>query len=296
MLTIFSTPKPFSGHIKIIQTNAIRSWVTLRPACEVILFGDEEGTAELAAELGIRHIPEVERNEYGTPLVSSLFHLAETLSSHQLLCYVNADIILMSDFLSAVGRVSQRPFLLVGQRWDIDLREPVDFLNPNWESELRAALKERGRLHGITGIDYFAFPKGVYPDIPPFAIGRPAWDNWMIYHSRARKIPVIDATPVVTVVHQNHGHGVDSEEEKRFWEGPEAKQNLKLAGGVEHAFHLGYADWILTGRGLQRALSLRRLYFRFRAVPVLYPQFHFLMPLITLPGKLLRAIGFPKGK
>ena len=49
MLTLFSTPKPFRGHIAVIQTNAIRSWLELEPACEVILFGDEEGTAEVAA-------------------------------------------------------------------------------------------------------------------------------------------------------------------------------------------------------------------------------------------------------
>jgi len=76
MLTIFSVPKPFHGRIGVIQTNAIRSWVLLRPACEVILFGNEEGTAEIASRFGIRHIPDVERNEYGTPLVSSVFSTA----------------------------------------------------------------------------------------------------------------------------------------------------------------------------------------------------------------------------
>jgi len=68
MLTIFSTPKPFRGHIEVIQTNAIKNWLQLRPQCEVILFGSDEGTAEVAARLDTRHVPEVDRNEYGTPL------------------------------------------------------------------------------------------------------------------------------------------------------------------------------------------------------------------------------------
>ena len=59
MLTIFSTPKPFVGHIDIIQRNAIKSWTLLHPDVEVILFGDEEGAAEVCQEFGIRHEPEV---------------------------------------------------------------------------------------------------------------------------------------------------------------------------------------------------------------------------------------------
>ena len=59
MLTIFATPKPFRGHIAVIQRNAIRSWTLLRPACEIILMGNDEGTAEIAAEFGVRHVPEI---------------------------------------------------------------------------------------------------------------------------------------------------------------------------------------------------------------------------------------------
>ena len=50
MLTIFAVPKPFRGHIGVIQRNAIRSWTLLRPACDIILMGNEEGIAEIAAE------------------------------------------------------------------------------------------------------------------------------------------------------------------------------------------------------------------------------------------------------
>src|SRR5437773_1932544 len=66
MLTIFSTPKPFEGHSNVIQRNAIKSWTLLHPEVEVILFGDEEGTAEACRDLAIHHEPQVIRNEYGT--------------------------------------------------------------------------------------------------------------------------------------------------------------------------------------------------------------------------------------
>src|SRR5438552_6747447 len=79
VLTIFAVPKAFHARFKVIQTNAIRSWTLLRPKPEIILFGDDEGTVLIARELGCRHIPHVERNRYGTPLVHSIFVKAQEL-------------------------------------------------------------------------------------------------------------------------------------------------------------------------------------------------------------------------
>ena len=67
MITIFSTPKPFRGHNGLIQRNALQSWKRLHPDVEVILFGDEEGAAEVCREIGLRHEPEIERSRLGAP-------------------------------------------------------------------------------------------------------------------------------------------------------------------------------------------------------------------------------------
>ena len=67
MLTIVSSPKPFEGHIGLIQRNAIGSWVRLSPRPQIILFGSSAGTKEVAAEFGLEHVPSVEVNEFGTP-------------------------------------------------------------------------------------------------------------------------------------------------------------------------------------------------------------------------------------
>ena len=107
-LALFTTPKPFRGHMAVIQRNAIRSWHRLQPPAQILVFGGAEGAAGAAAQLGVRHTPGVGRNEYGTPLVSAMFAEAERLSHSPLMCYVNADIILMSDFTAAVRRVGAR--------------------------------------------------------------------------------------------------------------------------------------------------------------------------------------------
>lgn len=289
MLTIFAIPKPFRGDIKVIQTNAILSWLSLRPKCELILLGNEEDTAEVASRFGMRHIPDVECNEYGTPLVNSVFNIAQSAASYPLMCYVNADIILMSDFLSAISRIKERPCLMVGRRWDIDLSCPVDFDNPNWEIELQRDIQRRGKLHGQWGLDYFVFPRGFYRDIPPFAIGRGGWDNWLVYRARLAKVPVIDATRAITAVHQNHDYSHHPLGEKGVWEGAEAEQNRKLSGGNTHTFGVNHATYILTKRSMRRALSLEHLCYGISAVPALMPRLHFLNLPLGLPLKGLKV-------
>src|SRR5512133_961790 len=101
-ITLFSAPKPFTNpHIAMIQRNAIKSW-TLLPDVEVILLGEEPGLAEAARELGVKHISNVACNENGTPLISSMFQIARDAgqrSHSDLLCIINADIILMPNFI-----------------------------------------------------------------------------------------------------------------------------------------------------------------------------------------------------
>src|SRR5713226_2603880 len=81
LLTIFSAPKAFAGHVGIIQQNAIRSWLSLNPTPKIILFGDDAGTAEFARGLGVQVVTAVETNSHGTPLVSNMFSQADSLAA-----------------------------------------------------------------------------------------------------------------------------------------------------------------------------------------------------------------------
>ena len=136
MLTIFTTPKAFRGHIGVIQRNALESWIRLRAEAagkelpeqsgvpsaslragkpphsqhdetrpEVIVFGDEEGAAEACRELGLRHEPSVERSASGTKYVRAIFGRAQEIARHSVVAYVNCDIVLTADFASGVARV-----------------------------------------------------------------------------------------------------------------------------------------------------------------------------------------------
>jgi hypothetical protein len=231
-ITLFSTPKPFTDpFIATIQRNALRSWSLLGPEVDVVLIGDESGIEEVSLEMGFRHIREVERNEWGTPLVRSLIKVAQDASENELLTVVNADILLMQDFVEAVQSISSQTdsFLMIGRRWGLDIDTEMEF-NPVWEEKLRRDVDEEGILHPIFSIDYFVFRRGQYRELPAFVIGRPQWDNWMIYHARLQGWLVIDASLSVTAIHQNHDyrhlpggkppHGLE-----------EGKRNRELAGG-----------------------------------------------------------------
>src|ERR1051325_4314369 len=106
MLTLFAVPKPFTGKIATLQRNAIRSWTCLNPKPQILLIGDEAGTAEAAAELGVQHLFPVARNSFGTPLINDVIEKAEAASEDKIFCYINADIILLDDFMRAVEQVA----------------------------------------------------------------------------------------------------------------------------------------------------------------------------------------------
>jgi len=231
LLTLFSAPKPFTNpHIATIQRNAIRSW-TLLPDVEVILLGEEDGLAEAAREFGVKHLPSVARNEAGTPLISSMFQLARENSNSELLCIINADMILMSDFVEAAKQAVKLKdkFVLLSQRWDLDVTQSIEFTE-GWQDRLSSFVHRQGALHRPAGSDFFLFPKSCYQDIPAFIIGRAGWDNWMIYKARAEKWPVVDCTPSVMIVHQNHDYS-HLPEGKSHYDHPDTNENIRLAGG-----------------------------------------------------------------
>jgi len=260
-LTVFTAPKPFTDpHIATIQRNAIRSWVELGDQVEVFLVGDEAGIGEIAAEYGLRHLNGVACNENGTPLVSSIFSLARCASQSPVLVYVNADIILLPDLVIAARDVSNQAerFLVIGQRWDMEINHPIDF-SSGWQNRLNEGVATSSRLHSPAGSDYFIFPRLVFTEIPDFAIGRAGWDNWMIFHAREQGWQVIDATPSIRVIHQNHDYSHLPDNQPHY-DLPESFENEILAGGATNLFMVLDSDkQLINGRVRSPRMSMPRL-------------------------------------
>lgn len=251
MLTVFTIPKPFRGHVGDIQRNAIESWRALRPDVQIVLVGDEDGVAQAALEGGVEHVGGVARNERGTPRIDSAFALVESVARNPLWCLVNADIVLLDDLIPTVEQVASRfrAFLVVGESRDL----PVSPELPLGDSIFRRALREKamahGRCRGYAALDYFVFPRGHFGDLPPFLIGRACFDNWLVWRARQRG-PVVDATRRVVSVHQSHDYSHVAGGLDEVYYGDEAKYNERLAGGRARIYSLHDATHRLTRNGL----------------------------------------------
>ena len=285
IVTLFAAPKRFAGAVGKAQERAIQSWLQLGPGCNVLLLGDEDGIEAAARAFGTGYLAHVDRNEFGTPLVNSIFQAAERWSNSRLLCYVNADIILTQDFLRAVKRIPYSRFLMIGRRCDTDPRYVPDPSVPGWERCLREQAALHGRLHEPTGIDYFVFSRGLCARMPPFAVGRPMWDNWLVFHARASRVPVIDATAAVLAVHQNHDYSHHAGGESGVCDGPEAVRNRALAGGYRRAFTIDDATHVLDANGLKREITPKHVWRRIIRLPALYPAVGAIADPIGKPGQ-----------
>jgi hypothetical protein len=251
VITFFTIPKPFVGHIGIIQRNAIASWLLLAPGVQALMLGDEPGAEEAARELRAEQVPDIARNENGTPLLDSAFATARAHARNDLLCFANTDIVLLPDFADTAERLRGRRFLMVGESWDTPVDEPLTF-EPGWDEQVRAL---SGRKRGAGAIDYLLFGGDLFLEIPPFAVGRSPFDNWLVWCAREEGAIVVDATRSVHAVHQSHDyrHVPGGFDETR--RGAEARVNWALAGGKSRIYTRFDATHLLTRAGLRRNLG-----------------------------------------
>ena len=269
--------------------------------------GNDRGVREFCDEHNFKHIPEIETNKYGTPLISSIFETAEHNAKYDTLAYVNSDIILFNSFKECVKTITYKKYLLIGQRWDVDVEELIDFTNHNYKIELKKKIKDHGRLHAKTGIDYFVFPKNFFKNIPKFAIGRTSWDNWLVFNARLNKHPVINGTQSIDIIHQNHDYGnfiVNNKlDTKKYKKGIESEINSKLAGGDRYSFNLNDCTHNFINNKIIKENSVKYYLFQIyrfprlskRVIPLNYFidfSFDFLKGIYTIINKLNDKLRF----
>lgn len=270
MITIFTIPKPFIGIDDIHQRNAIQSWLAIRPECEIILCGNDQGVAEAAKEYGVVHIPGIPVNEFGTPYLDAAFQQAQEIAKNDLICYVNADIIFFDDILVTLKHIPFEKYLVVGRRWDIDANHLIDFHKPKSRQSFKNTVLTTACQNYPLGSDYFIFKKESLGELPAFVVGRPNWDNWMIYNARANQFPVIDASCTIVDVHQNHTYNHVPNGIKNTWYGPEADANNEYVGDEKHFTLWDCTHLIDENHTICETKGERYLSRKIRTIPTLY--------------------------
>lgn len=156
----------------------------------------------MAKEYGVVHIPDIPVNEFGTPYLDTAFQRAQEVATNDMMCYVNADIIFFDDLLVTLDHIPFEKYLVVGRRWDIDMDQLIDFHAYESRNSFKELVLTDAQQNQPYGSDYFIFTKHCLGQLPAFTVGRPYWDNWMIYNARAKGMPAIDASLAIVDVHQ----------------------------------------------------------------------------------------------
>jgi hypothetical protein len=180
---------------------------------------------------------------------------------------------------------------MVGRRTDLDVVEPIDFAN-GWEHQLRERAVADGLLQWHRAIDYFVYRPGFWGEVAPLAAGRASFDNWLLGRALELGARLVDATPVVLAVHQNHDYSHIDGGLATIQSGPESTRNMELAGGYSKLTYVNDATHFLTPRLLLPAVApryLRQRWHRFSTTSELVRLFrHYKLGVRLKLGRLLR--------
>jgi hypothetical protein len=198
------------------ERNAIESWLQLAGDCDIIVFSDQENLSYTSPR--IRVSATFRKDDSGLPYLNELFERASIMSTNNLMCYCNSDIILCKPIVAKLLLIKKikSPFLAVSQRIDLNVPFAVDFTDPTELERLAGLSKAEGLVHPPYGSDLFVFPRGQYTTstMPDLVVGRPGWDNWMIYDARKRFNKLINLQAEREVIHQNHAERYNGKDPK----------------------------------------------------------------------------------
>lgn len=253
LLTLYTWPKPFTEpHIATIQRNAVRSWLQLEPKPRIVVFGNEPGVKEFCSAFDLRRADGAINVIDGTVRIRDLAAKAEEASDSPFYCFINADIVLTGSIMQALASVSERfpRFLLGASPWNVNITEDLTF-PPGWEADMERRARAENDLRSRVSSDFFLYPKGYLERAPGVLVGRPYVDNGLMWFTREQGDPLVDGTPGILSVHQNHHYKHFGEKAERKGETPGAHFNIKALGGRGRLYTWSNATHHYTGSGIQ---------------------------------------------
>lgn len=275
MVSFFSVPKAFKGHIDVIQQNAIRSWLQILPAENIFLMGDDEGVSDIAKSYNLQYMANLKLHEtYPMFLLSDIFKRAVDACQTPYLCYINTDIILMDDFVHAVEAVlsQKQNVMMVSSRYNLDITQPITDMSPEVLAQLRAEALTLGDMYPAGGTDFFFAPKSLFSNILPFLLGRGYWDNWLMYWAKKSGADLVDTTADVVAIHQNHDYShiegivADRNSLEIVLKAEQCKYNYRILGGKRAIFTNYDANYILKNNVLYSFMNIMYWYRPIKAI------------------------------
>lgn len=198
-ILLFTTIGKIEGETKKFITASFSSWQ--RQGVDVVVFGEKYHN-DLCAEYGFTLDLDYKKDEFGLPIVRSLFQASQRYVGYDVYCYTNADIIFHSDLRASLNAIPFESYLAVGQRIDIHQLPVIDYRTQTHESISNMIAECRQELHNAGGIDYYAFTPQFWllDNMPSFSIARGRFDHWLMGYALTKGVgPVVDITKTFTI-------------------------------------------------------------------------------------------------
>ena len=205
----------------------VKNWLSLRPYLIPVVFTNESTIANECRRQGFDVLPVRVTAAGGIPVLKYMYEDTMNTYSSSFYGYSNSDILFSETLIQTLSWILNtsinftNPIMIVGKRTNVSRLKLNDTLS--WKKFHAVALC-RGVVFAGKAEDYFITSRS-YPwnDIPEVVIGRPAYDNWIVYNARKNNHTLIDATKTLLAVHQTTGKGNDEGRSR-----PNSSYNLDL--------------------------------------------------------------------
>ncbi len=132
--------------------------------------------------------------------------------------FANGDIIFPDGLLETLcylhNNIPWKRYMLTARRINVNMSEiPTTSLR---DAQKMHNVRKRGRLFIPNALDLFVVSGDSYPwaQVPPFVIGRIAYDNWLLANGLMRNISIVDVTRTVPLLHQTDHEGNNAGRDK----------------------------------------------------------------------------------
>lgn len=210
MITFFTTTHKITDPF----LNSLESWNRLECVSEVFVFSDNLTQSDLSQYSGKAKVfPSHEQER--PPLVKNLFTDVFENSNNDFFCYLNSDILLLSDFCNSFKECTLKfeNFQMIGRRWNWQDDGWKRFSATVTDREILETVQSGAHeLHPHTGVDYFCFNREVHEkqidNMPDFYIARRRFDHYLSYCPRNVGAEVVDCSNKIYCIHHDESREV----------------------------------------------------------------------------------------
>lgn len=219
MITFFTTTEK----INVPFMNSIESWIKLPCVDKIHVHTSQKDIGISHNKIQIFDYEFYKPNE--PPKVGDLFNTSMNNTENTYLCYVNSDIMFLSDFCDVFKKCQEKVksgiFQFIGKRYDWHDWKKLNVFDLTDEQIKNIMLQEKFNIKkGNSHADYFCFHRKIYEDMqaklkgfPPFFVARRIFDNWLSYAPRFCNYTNINVTSSLMAIH----HEEKMESRKKDW-------------------------------------------------------------------------------